>query len=553
MLSVGRAQLTTTRRSVLAMTITCSSVWNAGGDAANFAALGTDRRVNTVVIGAGITGIMTAHLLAQAGQSVAVLEAKTVGSGTTGMSTGNLYALVDEYLHRLIDHWSLAQAQRVVQSRRAALDRIEANIIRYQLDCDFTRVPWVLYAVGGAARKCNIVQEEYEAARALGLPARLWGCMPFVFPVDRALVVPGQAQFNPLRYVRGLAAAIAQEYGARCTIHEHTPALAIDSELGIVRTPRHTVYADRIVMATHTPKGVNILQTEVAPYREYTVAGPLATATWPRGIYWAVEEAAYSTRSLRIADHDYLLTIGQKHKVGQQVDTNLAYAALQRHARRHYGVQRFDFQWSAQHYRSADGLPYIGRAAGARRTFIATGFANDGLVYGAVAAQVLSDEILGKANPYAALYSPRRFTPLKSAPSFLAENANATSYLLRDRWTNGKVRDLAAIQPGEGRIVESDGRKLAVYRDESGALHAVSAVCTHLKGIVHWNSAERSWDCPCHGSRFDVTGQVIEGPTLMPLSQHMIVEEVRREAPVASGSATASASPPMTMLESVGG
>ncbi|HEU0201276.1 MAG TPA: FAD-dependent oxidoreductase, partial [Burkholderiaceae bacterium] len=372
-----------------------TSIWDTADGHPSFAPLTADLEVDVAVIGGGITGITTAQLLAQGGLRVAVLEARTVGSGTTGSSAGNLYAPVDEYLHKLIDHWNVEKIRRVIRSRIAAIDLIAANVIRHGIDCDFIRVPWVLYAVGGSHEKCRLVRDEYDAARLLGLPARLWGCLPYVMPVDQALVVPQQAQFDPRRYVEQLAAAVVREpVRGRCEIYEHTPVVHLDAEAGILRTPRHRVRADRIVMATHTPKGFVFQQIEVAPYREYAVAGPLEAKVWPRGIYWSIDEPVYSTRSVRVAGREYLLCIGQKHKVGQQPGTDGNYAQLQSYVRRHFGVSQFDFQWSAQHYRAADGLPYIGRAIGSARVLIATGFATDGLVYGTVAAQVIGDDLL---------------------------------------------------------------------------------------------------------------------------------------------------------------
>ncbi|HEU0200534.1 MAG TPA: Rieske 2Fe-2S domain-containing protein, partial [Burkholderiaceae bacterium] len=186
-----------------------------------------------------------------------------------------------------------------------------------------------------------------------------------------------------------------------------------------------------------------------------------------------------------------------------------------------------------QHYRAADGLPYIGRAIGSARVLIATGFATDGLVYGTVAAQVIGDDLLGRANECAALYSPRRFTPLKSALSFLVENSNAARCMIRDHVGNGEAKDVGDIAPGQGRIVELQGKKLAVYRDQNAVLHALSAVCTHLKCVVHWNCAEHTWDCPCHGSRFDIDGQVIEGPALAPLRPYPLEQHTPQQESIA--------------------
>jgi len=491
-----------------------ASIWTATTDALDFPALDSHLDVDVAVIGAGITGITTAALLAQEGLRVAVLEAASIGAGTTGYSTGNLYAMVDQNLHKLAAKWGQGIATQIVQSRRMAVDLIEKNTRDYGIDCQFSRQPWVLYSVD--ADSDGVIDAEYQAAIKAGLDARVSNELPLPYTISHALIVSHQAQFHPLRYVRQLADAIRSE---RCRIFENTPVLDYDDDKGIVRTAQYEVRAQHIVMATHTPKGFNAIQTELGPYREYAVAAPLRSNKLPGGIFWSVGAEKHSTRLVEMGGKAYVLIIGDMHKTGQNQDPDASYRQLEATLQARFDVGPATFRWSAQQYRPADGLPYIGPAIGSGRLHLASGFAADGLTYGTLAAMITCDQIAGRQNAFAELYSPRRFTPVKSAGAFLKENLNVAGYYLKDYIKGADATQLAEVPRGEGRIVEIAGDKLAVYRDDSFQLHVVSPVCTHLKCIVHWNNAERSWDCPCHGSRFSTDGEVLEGPAITPLQK----------------------------------
>ncbi|HJV86020.1 MAG TPA: FAD-dependent oxidoreductase [Noviherbaspirillum sp.] len=495
------------------------TIWQAGADSIGFSALDSAIEVDVAIVGGGITGITTAALLAQAGRRVAVLEAAQVGSGTTGHSTGNLYAPVDGFLHKLASKWGEETMLGVAESRRDAVNLIEKNTRDYRLACDFSRQPWVLYSMDASGEGDSIIDKECQAARKAGLEARVTNDLPLPFHVDKALVVSNQAQFHPLKYVRQLAAAIAS---AQCRIFESSPVIDYDGDSGTLHTVEHSVKAAHIVLATHTPKGFNTIQTELGPYREYALAAPLSGPTLPGGIFWGVGAEKYSTRMVELDGKPYVLMIGELHKTGQKDDPEAAWRRLEAVLLARFEIGAVEFRWSAQQYRPADGLPYIGQAIGSDRLLIASGFAADGLTYGTLAAMILSDLVQGKDNPYGELYSPRRFTPLKSAGTFLKENLNVAGYYVKDYMKSAEVTRLADVPRGEGRIVDIAGDKLAVYRDEAYQLHVVSPVCTHLKCVVHWNQAERSWDCPCHGSRFSINGAVLEGPALEPLQRRVM-------------------------------
>ena len=493
------------------------SIWTATANGAAFEPLAENLDVDVAIVGGGITGITTAALLSQTGKRVAVFDAGRIGTGTTGYSTGNLYAPVDQMLHKLASKWGQDAAAQVVRSRRLAIDLIEKNTRDFGIACNFSRQPWVLYSLDGARDNVGTIDQEYQAARDCGLDARVSNDLPLPYDVHRALVVSHQAQFHPLRYVQLLALAIRS---SRCRIFETSPVAAVDEDQSLLHVGPYTVKAGQIVMATHTPKGFNAIQTELGPYREYAVAAPLNQKQLSGGIFWSIGTEKHSTRLVQLEGQPHVLIIGDMHKTGQNSDPEAAYERLEAVLQARFDVGPAAFRWSAQQYRAADELPYIGHSIGSTHLFLATGFAADGLTYGTLAAMIIADQIMGRDNEFAALYTPRRFTPVKSAGTFLKENLNVAGYYVKDYIRGADVTRLADVPRGEGRIVEIAGDKMAVYRDDAYQLHVVSPVCTHLKCIVHWNQAERSWDCPCHGSRFGTDGAVLEGPALTPLQQH---------------------------------
>lgn len=492
------------------------SVWNASREATAFSALDSDLSVDVVIVGGGICGVTAASELARNGRSVALLEAGAIGMGTTGHSTGNLYATVDESLHALGAKWGAETAAEVARSRLRAIERIEANIAEHRIKCGFSRQPWVLYSIDGSAEETEQIEAEYEAALRAGLDARLALDLPLPYMVRKAMVMPNQAQFDPFAYARQLAQRIRSP---QCRLFEASPVIAIDEENGIVRTERHAVRADHVVIATHTPKGFSLLQTELGVYREHAVAAPLNGHALAGGIFWARGAYPTSTRLAMIEGKPYVLLIGEKHKTGDVAASDAAYARLEDTLRARFDIGAIGWRWSAQQYRAADGLPYIGSTETFSNLYVATGFGSDGLTYGTLAGMLIAAEIEGEAAEHAALYSPRRFTPVKSARNFLRENLDVAGHYIRDYAQSIPSTNPIHLARGEGGLVEHEGERLAAYRDEEGKLHLLSPVCTHLKCLVHWNRAEKSWDCPCHGSRFNHEGAVIEGPALQPLER----------------------------------
>lgn len=492
-----------------------NSIWMRQPDASAYPALQGELEVDAVVIGAGITGVTTALCLHDAGLRVALIEAGRIGASNTGGSTGNLYGTLSSGLAPLRERWDDATLRAVAAMRMRAVERIEGTVARFAIDCGFSRQPLHTGITEQAsAQALASLEAEFDATRAAGLePA--WAEPPLPMKLRRALRIDGQAQFNPYLYTRALAAALAAR-GVR--VHERSAAIEIDAGEGCVRTDDGEVRAKHIVFATHTPKGFNLVQAEMEVYREYGIATPLATAAMPDGIFW-LRDRQRSLRNVGDGRRGCLVVVGEKHKTGHPPGHPDVHRNLFDDARDWFGADAVECAWSAQQYRSADGLPYIGPSAH-RNVHVATGFGADGLTWGTVAAQVIAELIQGRESADAELLTPRRFTPARSARVWAAENTMVVKHLVGDRLSQAQVQTLEAVKPGEGHIVELDGSKFAVHRDGHGKLTVLSPVCPHLKCHVAWNRHAHSWDCPCHGSRFGIGGEVIEGPALDPLRRY---------------------------------
>ncbi len=491
------------------------SVWQATAHEARFPALKEDLHVDVAIIGGGITGITTAMLLAKGGVKVALLEADKLGGGTTGHATGNLYALIDAHLHALADKWDADTVAAVVHSRQDAIDLIELTVHAHDLDCSFARRPFCLFAADADPAHIAVIEREYRAALDAHLNVRVVKELPLPLHVEKALVVEGQAQFHPLNYVRDLARKVASDL---CLIFEHTVVTQVDAEHGVLHTDGGRVSADKLIMATHTPKGRYAVHAQMEVYREPALAARLRTGPYPKGIFWSVGDRR-SLRSLHAGGRDYLIAVGGKYRTGHEADTEQRARALERYVRDHFPVEAVSHTWAAQQYRPVDMLPYIGKSPSHERVYLATGFASDGLTYGPLAAMIISEDIFGCENKWSDLYDPARLTPLKSAKGVARETFDALGNLARGVFT-GAPTELGILARGEGRLFDIEGEKVAAFRDDDNRVVLLSSTCTHMGCTVAWNAGERTWDCPCHGSRFTVQGDVIEGPALTPLSRY---------------------------------
>ncbi len=491
------------------------SIWDddSGAAASGHRRLHGETRADVAIIGGGITGVTAALLLGRAGKKVALLEARQIGAGETGRTTAHLTSAMDQRYHSIMGKFGTEGARDVFRSQQEAIGRIEAFVNELRIDCGFERLAGYLYTE--SAGQIREIEQEAEACQELGIPVRLTDRIPLPFPVQGALRFSDQAQLHPRRYLLALADAFLADGGR---IFEDSPALEVEEgEPCRVVSEDGAVIADHVLVAAHVPISNRVfLHTKIAAYRSYVVAAR-GQSPGPAGLFWDTEDPYHYLRSHRTPDgRDLLILGGEDHKVGQEPDPSERFQRLAGYLRERFGTSAIEYQWSGQIIEPVDGLPYIGRNALSSRIYVATGYAGQGMTSGTLAAMILCDEVMGQRNPYASLYDATRIKPLAAAREFVRENVDFPTHLVGDRL---RRHDHAAanLPAGEGAVLTLGGDRVAVYRSPGGELIALSPVCTHLGCLVNWNGAEKSWDCPCHGSRFDPRGAVLNGPAVVGL------------------------------------
>ncbi len=490
--------------------------WDRPGQVRHYPPLFQDQEADVAIVGAGITGLTAALRLQEEGRRVIVLELGRVGGGTTGHSTGHLDNSLDYSLDRLLSDVGEEAAQLIVSAKRAAMNHIEQQVRGLALDCDFTRVPGYLYAA--RPEDGDHVRNEWRAAERLRLPVRLDSAAPLPFRTGPAVCFLDQARIDPLAYVRGLAAAFVDRGGQVC---EDTRVEDFEERNGRVEvtTNRAQVRAEMLILAGHAPLvGKYSLQSRAQPQQSYVLAVRVAEAV-PDALFWDTADPYHYIRRMHSDDPQVLLVGGADHHTGTTQDTQACYDSLTRYAREHFPGAAVTCRWSSELFDPVDGVPYVGRAPRHDRVFVAAAYSGDGLTFGTVGGLLTSHLVLGRENAWSVVFDPARIKPLKSAGQFGSIGLKVAKHFVGDRLRGGEVSDVSEIPAGAGRLVVTGGQRLAVYRDEQNQLHALSPACTHMGCIVHWNAAERTWDCPCHGGRYDAYGKVIMGPPGMSLAR----------------------------------
>lgn len=506
--------------------------WSSGVELPAYAPLTEDLRTEVCVVGAGIAGLSVAYHLARSGRSVAVLDDGPLGTGMTAATTAHLVTAVDDRYFEIERLHGAAGARLAAESAVAAVDRIEAIVHQEAIDCDFERLDGYLFLPPGADPE--LLERELAAARRAGVEVDWAPRAPWAgFDTGRCLRFAGQGQFQPLQYLAGLARAI-ERHGGRIFTKTHADEVAGGAPAR-VQAGDHAVTCDAVVVATNVPFNDRFaIHLQQAPYMTYVVGARVPRGAVVRALYWDTADPYHYLRlhSMRSggrsggrakpgwADSELLIVGGEDHKSGQRPEGE---GAEERHRRlagwareRFPAIEGIEFVWGGQVMETVDGLALIGRNPwDEENVFIATGDSGTGMTHGTIAGMLLADLVCGRDNPWAALYDPSRVR-VAAAAEYTRETLNvAVQYA--DWLTPGEVSDEAEIPPDSGAVVRRGLAKLAVYRDPEGTLHRRSAVCTHLGCIVAWNPAEKSWDCPCHGSRFDPRGKPFNGPANRPL------------------------------------
>lgn len=491
------------------------SYWIASKSAANYSALEDDIKVHIAIVGGGIAGISCAYLLSKEGEKPVILEADHILQGTTGHTTAKITSQHDLIYDKIKNQMSFEFAQEYAIANESSIQLIEKISNELIIDCDFQSESAHIYT--NMDKYIEKINNEAETARSLGIKASVIDKMPFNIPIKAALRFDNQAQFHPRKYLLKLAEEIIKN---GCSIYEQTRAVHMEknNDSYIITTGQgKKVTSDIVVIASHYPfyNKHAMYFTRIYTERSYVLAIK-SKEKYPGGMYLSYEDPGRSLRSIKTDNGELIMVGGESHKTGQGEDTTKHYQALAEFADNIFTVEDIPYRWSAQDCMTLDDIPYVGRySSDTPNLYIATGFGKWGMTTSTASAMVLKDLIIKGESPWQDVYSPSRKTVLASTKNFVVENLNVAGQII-----DGKLSPLpndSEVKIGEGKIIQMDGERAGAYRDDNGTLHLVNTACTHLGCELNWNSAEKTWDCPCHGSRFSIDGDIIEGPTVRPL------------------------------------
>jgi glycine/D-amino acid oxidase-like deaminating enzyme/nitrite reductase/ring-hydroxylating ferredoxin subunit len=498
------------------------SYWRATVELPAFETLKEDSKADIVIVGGGITGITTGYLLQKEGFNVVILEAGRILNGTTGHTTAKITAQHDIIYDEYINHLGKEHARLYYEANMEALEFIKKTIEENNIECDFTIQDAIIYSTSEFT--LDQLQTEAKAYEKLGIDFDFLDELPLNIEIKGALVMKNQAQFHPLLYLKHLVDDFIQRGGK---IYENTTAIDVLEEFKpsvITREGLH-VTADYVISCSHFPfydfKGGYFARMYAD--RSYVI-GVKTKEPYPGGMYLSADQPTRSLRSVTIDGEEIVLVGGESHKTGHDKNTMKHYEALEQFAKETLGIEKFLYRWSAQDLTTLDKLPYIGHiTSNEPNIFVATGFRKWGMTTSTVAGLLLKDLIMKKPNSFAKVYDPSRFHADPSIRQFIGQNLDVAGHFIK-----GKIflpnQNASHLKPGEGAIVRINGKRAGAYKDEEGKFHIVDTTCTHMGCELEWNNGEHTWDCPCHGSRFSIDGDVIEGPAERPLDKINVEE-----------------------------
>lgn len=469
---------------------------------------------DVIIIGGGITGLTTALLLQSKGKKCVVIEAKTIGYGTTGGTTSHFNTFFDTTYPKIEKDFGEDGAKMIATSAKEALALITELIERYSIDCDFEFKDAFLYSENETESK--LLEEILESSVKAGIQTTYAESNHIPIPFDKVIKFNNQAQFHPLKYIHTLAQEFIKAGGVILENH-FIKSTGSENNLYYADGNGFIARGRNIVHATHLPQGINYFNFTCAPYRSYVLGVSLADDDYPDALVYDMQEPYHYFRTHVIEGKKHLIIGGEDHKTGHDEPED-AFEKLIAYTNEHFKVASIDFKWSSQYYVPSDGLPFIGQYA-SEGSYVATGYYGNGMTFGTLSAKIISDLILGEESSYAEVYKPSRIKPIAGFKEFVKENADVAWRFVADRFSAEDLSSLNEIENDSGCLVDYEGKRIAIYKDNSGKVHALNPTCTHAGCIVKWNQTEKSWDCPCHGGRYDVKGKVITGPPTKDLQK----------------------------------
>ena len=511
-----------------------TSFWLDSVGPVAFSPLDKDLDADVVIVGGGIAGMTIAYALVKSGKRVVLVEDGNIGSGETGRTTAHLVSALDDRYYQLERMYGEEQTKLIADSHKAAIDFIERTVKYHNIDCEFERLDGYLFLDPGDTDES--LHKELKTAQKAGVEVVYLPAIPGMNYASPALKFYNQAQFHPMKYLHGLAKAIT---GMGGLIFTNTHAVRIDDK-GITTRAGHKVKADDIVVATNSPVNNRyMMHLKQYAYRTYVIGARVKKGSIPKALWWDTGDRSvnaeippYHYVRLQPLDDDFDLLIcgGEDHPTGiaddKKVNEEDRYAVLEYWARDRFPIADVIYQWSGQVMEPMDSMGYIGKNSVAEpNVYIVTGDSGNGMTHGTIAGLLIPDLIYGNENPWEEIYSPARFKFFSAGKTFFKELVGGFISYMKNKPHDVKSVEMTNIKNGEGKIVEFEGKKMGAYRDENGALHLVGGECTHLGCLIKWNNDEKSWDCPCHGSRFSHDGKVLNGPANTDLPYYSYYNE----------------------------
>ena len=474
-----------------------------------------DTTYDVLIVGGGITGLSTALLLQKAGKKCAIAEMHTIGFGTTSGTTAHLNNFFDTPYSTIEKDFGEENARLLATAAEDALRLIKKNIEDHNIACDYEEKEACIFATD--EKQVKLLEDLVEGSKKQGVKIDFINDSTFPIPYIKLASIQEQAQFHPVKYIVGLAKAFEEAGGVIITNCKVTGVE--EGNIITVQTTKGDITASQLIWATHIPTGVNLLHFRAAPYRSYVLGIILNDGNYPQDLGYDMADPYHYYRTHTIDGQQYLIAGGEDHKTAHEENTEVPFRKLESYVRQFYDVKEVAFKWSSQYFEPADGLAYIGNLPGnGDNIFVATGFGGNGMMYSHIAAITLSEIITKAESKYADLFDPNRVKPVAGFTNFVKESVDVVKEFVSGKFSAEKIKAVTDLAAGEAKVVQYEGEKIAMYKDEHHVIHAVNPTCTHVHCTVAWNAAEQSWDCPCHGARYNCDGEVLTGPATKNLA-----------------------------------